>query len=121
MKVLHTLTAAVETGTGVALLACPSGVVTLLLGAPLDSTSAFTLGRVAGAALLAFGVACWTVREHGLLVAILIYNFAVAGILACAGLISGLVGLALWPAVILHAVIAVWCVACLKQGFTNRI
>jgi hypothetical protein len=124
MKALRTVTAVLEAGTGVALLACPSGVVMLLLGTPLDSANAFALGRVAGAALLALGVACWMARSDGqssaamgLVLAMLIYNGAVAGILAFAGIKSGLAGIALWPAVILHTGMAAWCAVNLKNNF----
>jgi hypothetical protein len=46
----------------------------------------------------------------------LFYNFAVAALLAFAGLGLGLHGVALWPAVVLHAVMAVWCTACLRRS-----
>jgi hypothetical protein len=42
-----------------------------------------------------------------------LYNVAVAALLAFAGVGLGLRGIALWPAVILHAAMAVWCVPCL--------
>jgi len=58
MRRLLTLTALIETPTGLALLAVPTVVVRLLLGAEVSGPS-ITLGRVAGIALLALGVACW--------------------------------------------------------------
>jgi hypothetical protein len=63
MKRLLTLTAIIEAGTGLALIAMPSIVVRLLLGSPLQTYDAVTLGRVAGAALLALGVACWLAQH----------------------------------------------------------
>jgi len=96
----------------------PSVVVQLLLGTPLDSAAAMMLGRVTGVALLALGVACWLSREdsqspaaRGLVTAMSVYNFAVGALLAFAGLASGLVGIALWPAVIVHAAMGGWCLA----------
>lgn len=116
MNRLLKLTAIIEAATGLGLLALPSVVVQLLLGSPLDTSAALILGRVAGAALLALGVACWLASNDaqsraagGLVVAMLLYNVAVAAVLAYAGLGLGLHGVALWPAVILHAVMAVWC------------
>ncbi|MFZ0826597.1 MAG: hypothetical protein WAO02_04165, partial [Verrucomicrobiia bacterium] len=55
MKAFHTVTALIEAGAGLALLGFPSAAVKLLLGSPLDTPATLTLGRVAGAALLALG------------------------------------------------------------------
>jgi hypothetical protein len=44
-----------------------------------------------------------------LLAGALVYDVAVAALLAYSGLFSSLVGIALWPAVVLHALLAVWC------------
>src|SRR5688572_28750159 len=52
------VTAVIELGAGVALLARPSSSVKRLLGSRLETAADRTLGRVAGAALLALGVAC---------------------------------------------------------------
>jgi hypothetical protein len=121
MKPLLVMTAVIEAGAGVALLCCPSTMVKLLLGSPLDTSAAVTLGRVAGAALLTLVIACWLARGDGqshagiaLVAAMLFYNAAVVVILALAGIYSGACGVALWPAVVLHAGLAVWCIACLR-------
>jgi len=122
MKILLAVTAAIEAGAGLAWMCCPSATVTLLLGSPLDTPAAVTLGRVAGAALLALGVACWLARgdessraARGLVAAMLLYNSAAAVVLTSAGTCLGLRGVALWPAVVLHAGMAVWCLACLRR------
>jgi len=120
MRLLLKVTALLEAATGLGLVAMPSVVVQLLLGAPLDSSAATMLGRVAGVALLALAVACWLARDdtyspaaRGLVAAMFLYNVAVAALLVFAGVGLGLRGIALWPAVILHAAMAVWCVPCL--------
>jgi hypothetical protein len=127
MKRLLTLTAIIEAFTGLGLMAVPSVVVQLLLGSPLDTSAAGTLGRVAGAALLALGVACWLARDdtysrtaRGLVAAMLLYNFATVIVLTFAGIGFGLHGIALWPAVVLHAAMAVWCVACGLNLFRSK-
>jgi hypothetical protein len=114
MKTLHIVTAVIEVGTGLALLGLPSAVTALLLGTRLE----LTVARVAGAGLLALGVACWLARgdaqspaARGLVGAMLLCNVATVAILAFAGIGFGLYGVALWPAVVLHAVMAAWCVA----------
>ena len=122
MSRLLKLTAIIETATGLGLMAVPSVVVRLLLGSPLDTSAAVMLARVAGAALLALGVACWLARDdtqsltaRGLVVAMLMYNIVATAVLAFAGIDSGLHGAALWPAVVLHAAMGAWCVACLRR------
>jgi len=117
-----TLTAIIEAATGLALIALPAIVVRLLLGAEISGAS-IPLGRVAGAALLALGVACWLARNdrqsraaRGLVVAMLVYNIVATAVLAFADIGLGLHGVALWPAVVLHAVMAIWCIVCLRRS-----
>jgi hypothetical protein len=57
MSGLLSLTAIIEAATGLALIVAPSFVVKLMLGAPLETYAAVTLGHIAGAALLALGAA----------------------------------------------------------------
>src|SRR5213593_5265709 len=123
MSRLLKLTAIIEAATGLGLMAVPSVVARLLLGSPLDTSAAVMLGRIAGAALLALGVACWLARDdtqsraaRGLVVAMLMYNLVATAVLAFAGIGLGLHGVVLWPAVVLHAVMAIWCVACLRHS-----
>ena len=100
MKTLHTVTAVIELGAGLALLCCPSATVALLVGgAPLEAPAALTVARVGGAGLLALGVACWLARvdtqsptTRGLVAAMLLYDVAAVAILAFAGIGFGLRG-----------------------------
>jgi hypothetical protein len=119
---LFTVTALLESATGVALLLSPPLVAVVLLGASLDAPAALVVGRMAGAALVSLGVACWLARNdgqhragRGLIAALLLYNGAAVAVLANAGG-SGLVGVFIWPTVALHSALAVWCVACLRSG-----
>jgi len=121
MNRLLKLTAVIEAATGLALIAVPAIVVRLLLGAEISGAS-IPLGRVAGAALLALGIACWLARDdtqsraaRGLVVAMLMYNIAATALLGFAGIGLGLQGVVLWPAVVLHAVMAIWCVTTLLR------
>ncbi len=118
MKALQTVTAVIEIGAGVALLCCPSLTVALLAGAPLEAPAALTVARVGGAGLLALGVACWLARgdtqsraARGLVSAMVLYNLGAVVILGAAGVQLRPVGVALWPAVVLHAGMTVWCIA----------
>lgn len=121
MKRLLTVTAVVEAGTGLGLLVVPSVIAQVLLGATLDAPAAATVARVAGAALLALGVACWLGRENGraLVAAMLLYNVFVVGVLVHAALGLALSGLGLWPVVALHLAFAFWCMACLRSQRTG--
>jgi len=116
VKALFVVTAIIEVGAGIALLVCPLLLAIILLGAPLITPAALTVARVCGAGLLSLGVACWLSRSdsrspaaNGLLAAMLIYNAAVVAIFVYAALGFGLHGVALWPAVAVHAAMAVWC------------
>jgi uncharacterized membrane protein len=115
---LQTVTAIVEAGAGLALLGVPSATASLLLGAPLDAPTAVGLARIGGAAIVALAIVCWLARHNvhgsasqGLVIALLFYNLAVAGVLAFASLGHGLHGVLLWPAVAFHIAMAAWCVA----------
>ena len=116
---LLVVTAIVEAGTGLALVMVPSVVTTILLGATLDPPVALVVARIAGVALLSLGVACWLASKEarsrasrGLIAAMLLYNVAVPVVLA----LAGLYGIGLWPVVLAHAALAVWCMACLRSG-----
>jgi hypothetical protein len=92
MKTLLAVTAAIEAGAGLALMCIPSAVVALLLGSPLDAPAAVTLGRLAGAALFALGVACWLAHcdaqscaARGVVCAMVLYNLGAVVILGAAG------------------------------------
>jgi hypothetical protein len=118
--ILLIVTALAEAGTGLLLLVWPSVLFALLLGVDQATPETICCARIAGAALLAIGVACWigrsdahTSTQLGLLIGVLIYDVAAAVILAYTGLFVNLVGIALWPAVVLHGALACWCVVCL--------
>jgi len=116
------VTALVEMPISLLLLFSPALLVPLLLGASLDAPAALVVARLAGAALFSLSGACWLARDdgssrarRGLIAAMLLYNSVAAAVLANVGA-GGLVGVLLWPAVALHAVLGVWCIACLRNG-----
>jgi hypothetical protein len=122
MKPLLLFSAACEAAIGLALLVSPSVVASLLLGSALDAPGALAVARVAGAALLSLGLACWLAsgdgQSHagrGVVAAMLLYNVGAVLVLAHARLGLGLSGVGLWPAVGLHTALACWCVTCLRS------
>ncbi len=106
-----TFSTIVEAATGLALIADPTIVVRLLLGADLAGVG-IVASRCFGIALLALALACWPGRRLGVPVApaarwgMLAYNALIALYLAYVGGVGHMAGLLLWPAVALHAVVA---------------
>ena len=77
------VTAALEIGAGLVFLVAPALVIRMLFAAS-DIQTGVAIGRLAGAALLSLGAACWWARHDGgsaassgLVSGLLIYNVAV--------------------------------------------
>ena len=104
MKKVLLLAAVGEVATGLALLMLPSLVGRLLLGQELAGV-AIPIARVLGIALIALGVACWPGRTA--LCGMLTYSTLATLYLAYLGLGGEFAGKLLWPAVGLHAVLAI--------------
>jgi hypothetical protein len=124
VKNLLVVTALLEALTGLALIVSPALPVSLLVGATLG-TGGLIVARVAGAALLSLGLACWLARDdgrsraaRGLVAAMLLYDAAAVAVLAYSSLGLKLSAIGLWPAVLLHAALALWCVVCLQRTKT---
>jgi hypothetical protein len=122
-KLLLLVMAFAEGATGLCLLVLPAVLLAVLLGVEQPTVDATFVGRIAGAALLAIGVASWMTRDdtgsaaqRGLLVGLLIYNAVVALLLAYAGAVLAMAGILLWPTVALHAILTAWCFRSLWPG-----
>ena len=120
-KLLLLITALIEGATGLCLLFVPAALFAILLGLDHATVDAIFVGRLAGAALLSIGVTSWMARtdtrtpaQVGLLTGILIYNAAATLLLVYAGALLKMIGVLLWPAVAIHAMLAVWCFICLQ-------
>ena len=55
-----------------------------------------------------------TPAQHSVLIGILVYDVLAALLLVYSGLVLQMAGLALWPAVALHTLLAGWCIRCLR-------
>jgi hypothetical protein len=99
MKKVLIFAAVVEVATGLVLLIVPSLAGQLLFGQQFTGVTV-VIARVTGIALV---IACWPGPP---LVGMLVYGAAVTLYLAYVGLMDGLTGVFLWPAVALHAVLS---------------
>lgn len=118
MKLLLIIAAVIEAGAGLALLLIPTVAVSALLRIPLDTPAGLVAGRIAGAALVALAIACWQARNGergsaatGVVEAMSFYNFAAAMVLVYAAIRLDLRSSLLWPAIVLHFCLGVWCVS----------
>ncbi len=112
--------AAVEAGTGLILVSFPSLFVRLLLGVELSEPGQI-VGRLAGFTLIALVLACWPYGASGgaaasSLRALLVLSVLVAVYLVYLGIGGGFTGPLLWPAVVLHSVVAIF----LARGWVNN-
>jgi hypothetical protein len=118
MKLLLIVAAVIEAVAGLGLLLIPTVAVSALLGIPLDTPTGLVAGRIAGAALVGLAIACWQARNGergsaatGVVEAMSFYNFAAAIVLVYAGIRLDLRSALLWPAIVLHLCLGVWCVS----------
>ena len=107
------VSAVMEIGAGLALLIAPAPAISLVLG--FSATEAAAIGRLAGAALLSLGTACWWARpddgsaaSRALVRAMLVYNAAVVGLVLSGSF--GLLAPLLWTLALLHGAMALWSV-----------
>jgi hypothetical protein len=103
MNRLLSFTAVAEALTGIALMALPSTVGRLLFGAELSGVTV-PVARVAGIALFALGLACFSGVEAGRgLSGMLAYSLLATLYLVYLGLLGEWVGSLLWAAAAVHA------------------
>ncbi len=112
------LFACLECATGLGLLLVPGVVIGLLFGQTQSVLETLLLARLGGAALLAIGSASWSAGTFdrsrtglGLLVGVTLYNGLAAAVLAYAALGLNMQGVLIWPAILTHAALLLWCLA----------
>ena len=122
MKSLFAVAGVAEMLGGLAFVLTPSLQATLFFGASLSGPAEAVLARVMGLAMMALGLAFWQGRTQpqapaarGLAVVVLVYNTAVAALVAATAVGSHVTAVALWPAAGLHAVLAAWCAWSLRR------
>jgi len=94
---------------GALFIAVPDLLSRLLFGAGAEAIS-MPLGRFAGIGLIALGVACLPPRgiesTRNAVLGLSVFNIGVVILLAWVGVATAFHGLLLWPAVVLHTVLA---------------
>jgi hypothetical protein len=119
---LVTLSAAIEAATGVALIASPDFVARLLLGVDF-SKGGSAVARVGGIALLSLAIACWPIGStvtSQVIRALFTYNLLAALYLGYLRVGGGFVSYLLWPACILHALLALLMARPAYDGVTTN-
>ena len=116
---LFAVTAVMEAGAGLALLVAPVPVISLLFVSSEIQTAA-AIGRLAGAALITLGAACWWARHDdvsttskGLVTSLVIYNAAVVALVIAGNF--GVPGPLIWTFAVLHGAMAIWCLRSLQH------
>jgi hypothetical protein len=99
--------AGIEVATGVALIVAPVFVARLLLGDELTGLGP-VVARCFGVALLALSLAVWPRQAATAQAAraMLLYNAGLAAYLAWLGTAGHLAGPMLWPAAVIHGIVA---------------
>jgi hypothetical protein len=120
MKSVLTATALFEGATGLALIAIPSTIVPILLGIPFSDDNLHVVSGITGAALVSLAIACWMARNNGPQAALIVkpmlcYNVIAVLILLYAALGLRLMGMGLWPAIVVHIGLAAWCIVALQK------
>jgi hypothetical protein len=128
MKKLLMTIAIIEMTVGIVLLAVPALVASILVGGALDTPTGLGLARLAGAALLSLGFACWWAWRDarspaaiGIVAAMLLYNLAVVVLFISLRYGAGMTGMGLLPVSALHSALAIWCIACLRAAWQQKI
>ena len=123
MKLLLTVTALLEGITGLGLVIMPSLVVTVLLGTSLTDSSAILICRLTGGALISIAIACWLSRRDAqstvMVKALLVYNIFCTILLVYAALVEKIYGQGLWPVVLLHLAMFIWCLSSLRKSLVE--
>ena len=123
-RMVLAFSSAAEIATGAASLVAPATVVRLLLGSELTGIG-IELGRCFGIVLIALGLACWPSGQQAggnsaAARAMLFYNVLIASYLAYLFVVRHQDGMLLWPAVALHAAVALVLVLALNRERTAR-
>jgi hypothetical protein len=127
MKLLLLITAIFEGMVGIGFFVTPVLAVSILLSTQLESAGGIFAARLCGAAILTLAICCWKARSFetresaiGVVTAMLFYNLAASAVLVYGGLRLGLQSPFIWPAIVGHAALGVWCSTLLWFSIRNE-
>src|SRR5688572_6270959 len=111
-RMLLAIVALMETVAGLGLILSPDPTMQFLFGGRPDGVG-MMMGRVAGVALVALGIACWRARADsggearaGTVGAITVYNAGAGALLVLFAVTGQAAGLGVWSAALLHLALA---------------
>ena len=116
MRLLLSVTAVVEGAAGIGLLVAPVLTISILLNTQLELPGGLFAARLCGAAILALSICCWKARAFesheaaiSVITAMLFYNLSAAAVLTYGVLSLGLHSLFIWPVMVAHVGLGMWC------------
>jgi hypothetical protein len=116
VKPLFIVTATFEAIVGLGLLIMPALTASILLSTTLETAAGLFMARLAGAAIFSIAICCWQARSvthdggvTAIVTGLTFYNFAAAAVLVYGGMRLGLQGPLVWPAIVAHSVLGLWC------------
>ena len=124
MRSLLIVTAVIEGLTGLALFVMPEVAVSVIMNSSVESAGGILISRIGGVAIIALAIGCWQARNSqnsGIITAMLFYNVAVAAVLIFGGSKLGLTDTFIWPTIVLHGVMEVWCVVSVRGPIRRRL
>ncbi len=128
MTKLLTVDAVIEMAGGLLMVVFPSFLWKIVLGTTLSTLVELTLSRIAGVAVVALATSWWLARNdeqshtlRGVVGGMVVFNAGVAIVLADAGIVLGLSTILLWPFILIHLAMAVWCFIRLLNKSEQRI
>ena len=113
------VTGVLEGGTALGFLLFPAIPMQLLFGQVPGARLELLTGRLVGAALLSLAMTCLWGAASNIVRAMLLYNLVIIGPLLYSRIGLGLSGIALWPAIIVHVLLAGWCIAVLRVNIRH--
>jgi uncharacterized membrane protein len=99
-----------------------SGLILQLFGTLTGSLSVLAILRVVGVALYVTGIVCWLSRNNEqsrftqiLVIALMVYNITIPIAFIYAALVLHIIGPGLWPGTLIHLVMLIWSIMCVKD------
>jgi hypothetical protein len=129
MRLLLSITAVVEGIVGIGLLIIPVLTISIILNTQLEVPAGLFAARLCGAAIFTLSICCWKARAFesheaaiGIVTAMLFYNVSAAAVLTYAGPGSDLHSAFVWPAIVAHVALGMWCATLIWLSIrTNRL